>query len=163
MMMRLLARREPENAVVRWNPFREMEQFRREMDELFNRFFDWRPTLVTAQELEFTPALDVYETPDEFVVFVTTPGVSEKDLHVEITNGTLTVSGERKALIEGENVQAHYISRMGGYGKFSVAYTLPTAIDENKVKAVYKNGVLEVRLPKAESAKPKTVKVELEG
>jgi len=59
-------------------------------------------------------------------------------------------------------VQAHYVSRMGGYGKFSVAYTLPAAIDENRVKAVYRNGVLEVRLPKAESAKPKTVKVELE-
>lgn len=161
-MMRLPVRREPENVVARWNPFREMEQFRREMDDLFSRFFDWRPTLATAQEFEFSPALDVYETPEEFVVFVTAPGVSEKDLHVEISNGTLTVSGERKALIEGDNVQAHYISRMGGYGKFSVCYTLPAAIDENKVKAVYKNGVLEVRLPKAESAKPKTVKVEFE-
>lgn len=160
--MRLPVRRESENVVVRWNPFREMEQFRREMDELFGRFFDWRPNLATTQEFEFSPMLDVYETPDEFVVFVTAPGVSEKDLHVEISNGTLTVSGERKALIEGENVQAHSISRMGGYGKFTVQYTIPTAINENKVKAVYKNGVLEVRLPKAESAKPKTVKVEFE-
>jgi HSP20 family molecular chaperone IbpA len=50
-----------------------------------------------------------------------------------LSNGTLTVTGERKALIEGENVQAHYVSRMGGYGKFSVAYTLPTAIDEKTV------------------------------
>lgn len=160
--MRLPVRREPETVVARWNPFREMDQFRREMDELFNRFFDWRPAAIAAPEFEFTPALDVYETPEEFVVFVTAPGVSEKDLHVEISNGTLTVSGERKALIEGENVQAHYVSRLGGYGKFSVTYTLPTAIDENKVKAVYKNGVLEVRLPKAESAKPKSVKVEFE-
>jgi HSP20 family protein len=161
--MRGLVRREPENVVARWNPFREMEQFRREMDELFGRFFDWRPTpLTTPTEFEFTPALDVYETPDEFVVFVTAPGVSEKDLNVELSNGALTVTGERKALIEGENVQAHYVSRMGGYGKFSVAYTLPAAIDENRVKAVYRNGVLEVRLPKAESAKPKTVKVEFE-
>ena len=160
--MRGLVRREPESAVVRWNPFREMEQFRREMDELFGRFFDWRPTLATPTEFEFTPALDVYETSEEFVVFVTAPGVSERDLQVEVSNGTLTVTGERKALIEGENVQAHYVSRMGGYGKFSVAYTLPTAIDENRVKAVYRNGVLEVRLPKAESAKPKTVKVEFE-
>jgi HSP20 family protein len=161
--MRGLVRREPESAVVRWNPFREMEQFRREMDELFGRFFDWRPTpLATPTEFEFTPALDVYETSEEFVVFVTAPGVSERDLQVEISNGTLTVTGERKALIEGENVQAHYVSRMGGYGKFSVAYTLPAAIDENRVKAVYRNGVLEVRLPKAESAKPKTVKVEFE-
>lgn len=161
-MMRLPVRREPENAVVRWNPFREMDQFRREMDELFNRFFEWRPMAMATSEFEFSPALDVYETPEEFVVFVTAPGVSEKDLHVELSNGTLTVSGERKALIEGENVQAHYVSRLGGYGKFTVNYTLPAAIDENKVKAVYKNGVLEVRLPKAESAKPKSVKVEFE-
>jgi HSP20 family protein len=161
--MRGLVRREPENVVARRNPFREMEQFRREMDDLVSRFFDWRPTtLATPTEFEFTPALDVYEMPDEFVVFVTAPGVSEKDLHVELSNGTLTVTGERKALIEGENVQAHYVSRMGGYGKFSVAYTLPAAIDENRVKAVYRNGVLEVRLPKAESAKPKTVKVGFE-
>ncbi len=161
-MMRLPVRRELENAVVRWNPFREMDQFRREMDELFNRFFEWRPTTMATAEFEFSPALDVYETPEEFVVFVTAPGVSEKDLHVELSNGTLTVSGERKALIEGENVQAHYVSRMGGHGKFTVNYTLPAAINENKVKAVYKNGVLEVRLPKAESAKPKSVKVEFE-
>jgi len=160
--MRGLVRREPENVITRWNPFREMEQFRREMDELFGRFFDWRPIAATPTEFEFTPALDVYETPDEFVVFITAPGVSENELNVELSNGTLTVTGERKALIEGENVQAHYVSRMGGYGKFSVAYTLPAAIDENRVKAVYRNGVLEVRLPKAESAKSKTVKVEFE-
>ncbi|MGQ9656452.1 MAG: Hsp20/alpha crystallin family protein [Fimbriimonadales bacterium] len=161
--MRGLVRREPENVVARRNPFREMEQFRREMDELFGRFFDWRPTAVaTPTEFEFTPALDVYETPDEFVVFVSAPGVSENDLQVELSDGTLSVTGERKALIEGENVQAHYVSRMGGYGKFCVTYTLPTAIDESRVKAVYRNGVLEVRLPKAESAKPKTVKVEFE-
>lgn len=160
--MRILARREPETTLTRWDPFREFERFRREMDELFSRFFDYRPTLAAPTEFEFTPALDVYETPEEFVVFVTAPGVSEKDLHVELTDNTLTVSGERKALIEGENVQAHYVSRMGGYGKFTVSYTLPAAIDESKVKAVYKNGILEVRLPKAESAKPKTVRVEVE-
>jgi HSP20 family protein len=160
-MMRGLVRREPENALVTWNPFRELEQFRREMDELFNRFFDWRPVRAT-EALEFSPALDVYETPDEFVMFVTAPGVSEKELHVEIADGTVTVSGERKPLMEGENVTAHYVSRLGGYGKFTVSYTVPTTIDEKKVKAVYRNGVLEIHLPKAEAAKPKVVQVQVE-
>ncbi len=159
--MRALVRREPEQAVVTWNPFREMERFRREMDELFNRFFDLRPTL-TAETVEFSPALDVYETPEEFVLFVTAPGVREDDLTVEIADGTVTVSGERKPLIEGENVTPHYISRLGGYGKFTVSYTVPVPINESKVKAIFRNGVLEIRLPKAESAKPKTVKVQVE-
>ncbi|GBC93705.1 Spore protein SP21 [bacterium HR15] len=159
--MRGLVRREPENALVSWNPFRELEQFRREMDELFNRFFDLRPAR-TAEAIEFSPTLDVYETPDEFVMFVTVPGVDEKNLHVEIADGTVTVSGERKPLMEGENVTAHYVSRMGGYGKFTVSYTLPTAIDEKKVKAVYRNGILQIRLPKAEAAKPKVVQVQVE-
>ncbi len=159
--MRALVRREPDQTVATWSPFREMERFRQEMDELFSRFFDIRPTR-SVEAFEFSPALDVYETPEEFVVFVTAPGVSESDLHVELSNGVLTVSGERKALIEGENVTPHYISRMGGYGKFTVSYTVPTNIDENKVSAVYRNGILEVHLPKAESAKPKTVKVKFE-
>ncbi len=159
--MRALVRREPENVLATWNPFRELEQFRREMDELFKRFFDLRPARV-AEEFEFSPTLDVYETPDEFIMFVTAPGVTEKDLHVEIADGTVTVSGERKPLLEGENVTAHYVSRMGGYGKFSVSYTVPTAIDEKKVRAVYRNGILEIHLPKAEAAKPKVVQVQVE-
>jgi len=159
--MRGLVRREPENALVTWNPFRELEQFRREMDELFNRFFDLRPAR-TVEAMEFSPALDVYETPEEFVIFVTAPGINEKDLHVEIADGTVTVSGERKPLMEGENVTAHYVSRMGGYGKFTVSYTVPVAIDEKKVKAVYRNGILQIHLPKAEAAKPKVVQVQVE-
>ncbi len=159
--MRALVRREPEQAVTRWNPFREMERFRREMDELFNRFFDLTPTSAV-EAIEFSPALDVYETPEEFVLFVTAPGVREDDLTVEIADNTVTVSGERKPLIEGENVTPHYISRLGGYGKFTVSYTVPVPIEDTKAKAVFRNGILEIRLPKAESAKPKTVKVQVE-
>lgn len=157
--MRALVRREPE--VIAWSPFRELERMRREMDELFGRFFDLRPA-ADGERMEFSPALDVYETPEEFVMFVTAPGVNESDLAVEITDGTITVSGERKPLLEGEQVTPHYISRLGGYGKFTVSYTVPTPIDENKVKAVYRSGILEIHLPKAESAKPKAVKVQVE-
>ncbi|MEO0248020.1 MAG: Hsp20/alpha crystallin family protein [candidate division WOR-3 bacterium] len=159
--MRALFRREPEHALARWSPFAELDQLRREMDEIFNRFFELRPTRAL-EAFEFSPTLDVYETPDEFVMFVAAPGVAEKDLHVEITDGTVTVSGERKPLIEGENVTAHYVSRMGGHGKFSVCYTVPTPINEKKVKAVYRNGVLEIRMPKSEAAKPKVVQVQVE-
>lgn len=159
--MRALVRREPEQVVSKWSPFREMERFRREMDELFSRFFDLTPT-PTTEAFEFSPSLDVYETPEEFVLFVSAPGVREDDLTVEIANGTVTVCGERKPLIEGENVTPHYISRLGGYGKFTVSYTVPVPIEDTKAKAVFRNGILEIRLPKAESAKPKTVKVQVE-
>lgn len=159
--MRGLVRREPEQTIASWNPFRELERMRREMDELFGRFFDLRPSM-DSERADFSPALDVYETPEEFVLFVTAPGVKEDDLTVEIVDGTVTVSGERKPLIEGEHVTPHYISRLGGYGKFTVSYTVPASINEGKAKAVYRNGILEIRLPKAESAKPKTVKVQVE-
>ncbi len=116
---------------------------------------------VDSERIEFSPTLDVYETPDEFVLFVTAPGVKEGDMQVEIADGTITISGEREPLIEGENVTGTTLADWAATASSPCSYTVPTPIDENKVKAVYRNGISGgSRLPKAESAKPKTVKVQ---
>jgi HSP20 family protein len=159
--MQIVKRRDPEAGLVTWSPFQEMEQLSRRMDTLFNRFFDLTPARFNTEQIGFEPALDVYETPEEFVAFITAPGLAQGDINVEVTDNRLTVTGERKPLIEGEHVTPLFLSRAGGYGKFTLNYDFPVALDHKKVKAVYNQGILQIRLPKAEAAKPKSIQVEV--
>ncbi|MDW8105426.1 MAG: Hsp20/alpha crystallin family protein [Armatimonadota bacterium] len=158
-----LARRESEG-IRRWDPFAEMERLHREMDRLFDRLFPWSPLSRWSSDTEigFEPAVDIYETGDELVVFATLPGVEMKDIQVEATADTLILRGERKPLLADENATVHYRSAWGGHGTFEARYDLPVEIDPNKVKATLRNGILEVRLPKVESARTKAVKVQVE-
>jgi HSP20 family protein len=159
-----LARRETNGGIRRWDPFAEMERLHREMDRWFDRLFPFSPLTRWSSDIEvgFEPAVDIYETGDELVVFATLPGVEMKDIHVEATPDTLILRGERKPLISDENVTVHYRSAWGGHGTFEARYDLPVEINPNKVKATLRNGILEVRLPKVESAKAKAVKVQVE-
>lgn len=159
-----LARREADGGIRRWDPFAEFERLHREMDCWFDRLFPFSPLTrwSTDAEMGFEPAVDIYETGDELVVFATLPGVDMKDIHVEATPDTLIIRGERKPLISDENVTVHYRSVWSGHGTFEARYDLPFEINPNKVKATLRNGVLEVRLPKVESAKAKAVKVQVQ-
>jgi len=159
--MQIVKRRDPEMGLVSWSPFQEMEQLSRRMDTLFSRFFDLTPARFNADTLGFEPALDVYETPEEFVAFITAPGLAQGDLNVEVADNRLTITGERKPLIEGDHVSPLFLSRAGGHGKFTVTYDFPNALDHSKVKAVYNQGILQITLPKAEAARPKNIKVEV--
>lgn len=159
--MRILARRDQEPVLRAWNPFREVDALHQEMDRLFGRMVGSGG--LSAEFSGFEPSLEVYETPDAYRVFVGAPGVSEQDLHVELTENRIAISGERKPWIEGEQVTQLFVSRNSGTGKFSVAYDFPTSVQDTEVKATYRQGVLEIWLPKVEKAKPRSIQVKVES
>jgi len=129
--------------LVRWDPFRDFESLR--LDE--SLFGKW------------SPAVDIQETDNEFVLKADLPDVKKDDVKVELEDGVLTVEGERRKEKEEQGKRFHKIER--AYGKFVRHFTLPTEVDGPNVKAEFKDGVLSVRLPKAVSAKPKAIDVKV--
>jgi len=132
------------------------------MDRLFEDFFgrEWpvlRPARELVREGVFTPAIDMYDKKDEIVVKVELPGLDKEDINLELSEDTLTLSGEMKR--EEEVKEADYYCCERAYGKFSRAIELPTKVRADQAEATFKSGILEIRLPKAEEAKPKQIKV----
>jgi HSP20 family protein len=109
----------------------------------------------------WSPAVDVIENENELVLKADLPDVDLKDIDVRVENQTLTLKGDRKFESEKNNGGYHRIER--NYGTFMRSFTLPSSVENDKVSADYKNGVLTVTLPKKEAAKPKQVKVEVKG
>ena len=125
--------------------------------DLFDRFFEdfgW-PT-VSVGEDAWSPPLDVSETENEMVVRVEIPGMNEKDIDISLSHGLLTVSGE-KTVEKVEDETCHCMESC--YGKFSRTVKLPFEVEADKVDATFKDGVLRIRLPKSESAKPKKIEI----
>ena len=126
--------------------------------DFFDRFFeDFRPPTLFAEETAFTPAFDVSETEKELIVKAEVPGMDKKDIQVTLSDGMLTIKGEKKQEKEDENENYHSIERR--YGAFSKTMRLPFEVETDKVDATYKHGVLKVTLPKSEVAKPKRIKI----
>jgi HSP20 family protein len=152
-----LERWRPFAAVERWEPFRSVSDIQGEMNRLFDTFFG-RPA-VGGMERTWAPPVDVYETKDDLVVSLEIPGVREKEINVSITGDVLTVKGERQFSHEVKDESFYRVERT--YGKFERNIPLPMPVQADKVKASYREGVLEVRLPKAEEVKPKQIKVDI--
>ena len=129
-----------------WPSFGRLSSLQDELDRLFE-------SPLTGWE----PALDVHEDKDNFAVRTELPGLKREDIEVSFQDGTLVISGERKAEENAEGTEVHRQERV--YGKFQRILTLPTPIAADKIKAQYKDGVLTVTLPKAEEAKPKKIDV----
>jgi HSP20 family protein len=108
----------------------------------------------------WSPSVDIYETENELILKADLPDVKLEDIEVRVENQTLTLKGERK-FEKDESVGHHRIER--NYGSFERSFTLPASVDAEKVAAEYKNGVLTVKLPKKEAAKPRQVKIEAKG
>ena len=143
--------------LVRWEPWSDLMSLREAMDRLFEESVvrpraGWLAPL-GAESL----AVDMYETDDEVVVKTAVPGVKSEDIDVSITGDVLTIKGETKS--EEKVEKANYIRQERRYGAFSRSVTLPTSIVAEDAKADFENGVLTLTLPKAEEAKPKTIKV----
>lgn len=146
--------------IGRWDPWSEFSRLRSEMDTLFDRFFGETPRLIQGIGT-FTPAVDLYETPEELVLSAYLPGMSREDIHLEVVGDTLHLWGERKPITPEKDVTIHLAQ--GVSGQFDFRCGLPVEVKPDAVKAVYRDGVLEVRLPKAESAKPKPVEIRIQG
>jgi HSP20 family protein len=141
--------------LVRWTPFRDLMTLHDETGKMLDQFFDRRGE---AEDSDFIPALDVSENENEVMVKAEIPGMKKEDIKVSVKNDVLTISGEKKReeREEGENWQR--VER--SYGSFRRMLSVPQ-VDSTKVEASYKDGVLEIRLPKQESAKPKEIPIKV--
>jgi HSP20 family protein len=142
--------------IVRWEPLRELGSLQNEMNRLFNTVFD-APAGNGGTLRRWMPAMDLVETDDHFVLRADLPGLSEDDINIELEDGTLTVSGERKAEHESKNEGYYRVER--AFGSFSRSLTLPQGIDPEAVSASFDRGVLEVRVPKPEQRKPRRIEI----
>ena len=146
--------------LVRWDPFRELE----DMSDRLNRMFS-RPTLPQANGKEtmvvadWVPSVDVSETEGEYQIKAEIPDVKKENVKVTLEDGVLTIQGERKQEQEEKGKKYHRVER--SYGSFARSFTLPDLVDEEKVKAEFKDGVLNLLLPKSENAKPKAIEVKV--
>ena len=144
--------------IVRWEPFRELNTLQNEMNRLFNTVFDAPSPANGGSALRrWMPAMDLVETDDHFVLRADLPGMSQDDVKIEFEDGTLTVSGERKAEHESKNEGYYRVER--AFGAFSRSLTLPQGIDPEAVTANFENGVLEIRVPKPEERKPRRIEI----
>ncbi len=143
-----------------WRPFRELERMRREMDRIWDSFFERRPARVEEAAAEWLPMLDVSETKNDYVVKAELPGIDPKDIDISLMDDVLTIKGEKKQEKEEKEENYHVIERC--YGSFSRSVRLPGQVQSDKINATFKNGVLKVTLPKTEEAKKKEIKIKVE-
>jgi HSP20 family protein len=146
--------------IVRWDPFRELE----DMSNRLNRLFD-RPAPRTGNGKEaltvadWVPSVDISETDTEFLIKAELPEVKKEDVKVTLQDGVLTIQGERRQEKEEKDKRFHRVER--SYGSFVRSFTLPEYVDDAKVKADFREGILNLHVPKSERAKPKAIEVEV--
>ncbi|MBC7327198.1 Hsp20/alpha crystallin family protein [bacterium] len=142
--------------LMRWRPFEELMSLRREMERLFDEIFERRPI----RREEFHPLTDIVETENEFIVKMELPGINPDDVEITLHGDTLTIRGEKKE--EQRSEKENYLRLERCYGSFQRSFTLGVPVKADEVKATFKDGILEVRVPKAEEAKPKPIKIKVE-
>lgn len=159
--MKLIPWRRRETAVLQ--PLNEIEILQDEMNKLFDfsisRAFGNNSSKDTLFQSNWGPAVDVYESDDDFLVKADLPGMEKNDIDISVHDGILTIKGEKK--LEKEYKDKSYIRAERYYGSFTRSIEIPSEVDAEKVKASYKNGVLELLIPKKEEAKPKQIKIEV--
>ena len=144
--------------LMRYEPFRELES----MTNRLNRILGMELNPTALREAAFTdwaPPMDVQETENEYVVKADLPEVKKEDVKVAVENGVLAIEGERRMEKEEKGRKFHRVER--SYGKVVRRMSVPTDVDQQKVEANFKDGVLNVRLPKSASSKPRIVDVKV--
>jgi HSP20 family protein len=144
-------------AIMRWDPFRELDTLQDRMNRMFDEsLFRLRPT---RGEALWSPSVDIYEDNNHIVVRAELPDMNEKDVDVSIENNMLTLKGEKK--LEREEKKDNYHLIESSWGSFSRSFNLPSTVDADKAEAKFEKGVLRISLPKKEEAKPKQIKVKV--
>jgi HSP20 family protein len=147
-------------ALVRWDPFRELEEVSDRLNRMFARpaasATNGKETMIVA---DWTPSVDISETEGEYQIKAEIPDVRKEDVKVTVEDGVLTIQGQRKQEKEEKGTKYHRIER--SYGSFARTFSLPDVIETDKVKAEFKDGVLNLHLPKSEKAKPKAIEVKV--
>ncbi|MBN1574306.1 MAG: Hsp20/alpha crystallin family protein [Deltaproteobacteria bacterium] len=146
-------------ALIRWDPFRDLLSLQDRMNRLFeesmtrNKVFE--EALTTGV---WSPVVDIYETDTSVILKAELPGMTKDDIIIEINENNLILKGERKFQKDIKEENYHRIER--SYGTFSRSFTLPDTVDKDKVSASFKEGILEITIPKIEGAKPKQIEIQ---
>jgi HSP20 family protein len=147
--------------LVRWRPMRDMVGIQEEVNSIFDRFFG-RNIWDDGESIDtqnWYPRVDISENDDEFIVQTELPGLKKDDVQITFDNGALKIEGERKQEKVDKNINYHRVER--AYGKFSRVFQVPSQIQANKISADFKDGLLNITLPKAEEVKPKSIDVKI--
>ncbi|WP_026734649.1 Hsp20/alpha crystallin family protein [Fischerella sp. PCC 9605] len=144
-------------ALVRWQPFQEMESIRRQMDRMFDELAGFNREYTTT----WAPAIELENTNDQLILRAEIPGIEGKDLDIQVAREAVSIAGETRQ--ERKTEERGYLRSEFRYGKFQRTIPLPVPINNDQVKADFKNGVLTLTLPKVEEAKKKVVKINLEN
>ena len=147
-------------SLARWNPFRELEEVNQRLNRVFGRdlssLSDGKSPMTT---FDWAPSVDIAETETEFQVKAELPDVKKEDVKVSVDGGVLRIEGERKQEKEEKSKKWHRVER--SYGSFLRTFALPENIEDTKVVAEFKNGVLDVHLPKSPKSKPTSVQIKV--
>ena len=150
-----IERWEPRRSLAAWQPFRAMEQFEKQFEDIFNggMWPVWRGDGDRAEEM--MPKMDIFEKDDKFVVKAELPGMKGEDIDISISGDIMTIKGEKKS--ESEVDEGNYYKRETSYGSFARSIRLPSSVDIDKISAASEDGMLEIELPKAVAVQPKKI------
>jgi HSP20 family protein len=156
--------RPPETPLSRWHPFDEFNELWRRMEDLFSRSSGYTPLsrLIPGETFTFEPTVDIFEKDDQVELIAAVPGFVPENIKVEATPEYIMIQGERESLHE-EKATPHRQRWASAAANFCVNYTMPAEIDPQSVKAVLKDGMLRVTVPKSETARMKTIPVKIEA
>ena len=148
-------------AIVRWDPFRDVATLQDRINRIFNESFGRSRDLDDEVSLyDWRPPVDIFETGDGIVLKVELPGIGKDDVSVEIKDNVLTLKGER--LLDPQIKDEHYYRKERAFGKFQRSFSLQEAIQPERIKATFKDGVLTIEIPRPEEEKPKQVTVKID-
>jgi HSP20 family protein len=142
-------------ALIRWEPAREVDTLQSEVNRVFDAFFGNGPGGNRARR--WVPAMDLVETGEHLVLRADLPGLTKDDVDLEVKDGVLTVSGERKAEHEEKSEGFYRVER--AFGRFSRSLTIPDGVDAEQINADFNDGVLEVRIPKPAERQPHRIAI----
>lgn len=142
--------------LAKWEPFRELEEVSDKLSRIFGRPRSGEEAMKSA---EWAPTTDVTETAEEYLIKAELPEVKKEDVKISVQDGVLTFQGERKAEKEEKGKKFHRVER--SYGSFLRSFTLPGEVDDSKIRAEFKDGVLNLHLPKSEKAQARVIDVKV--
>ena len=139
-----------------WSPFREMEDFFNQVQRNFlGRQLPASPN--EPSQLVWAPVVDIAETPKVYILRAELPGIPEEAVKITVEDGVLTLTGERRVEKEDKNEKLHRVER--AYGSFTRSFALPSDVEDGRIQADYKDGILSIRLPRTAEKKPKAIEV----
>ncbi len=145
--------------IVRWDPFRNVSTLQDRINRMFDEAFTRKEFNDDATMGAWRPDVDIYDTDNALIVKAELAGVPKENVTVDVKDNILTIKGERS--VDKEVKEENYYRRERSFGSFQRSFTLPAAINPDNIKATYKDGILEIEIPKPEEKKPKQVTIDV--